>query len=128
MTNPPPLAPNEPQEITVARFLTEHKITDRQLALGLDRMARDVDEKLSKARLASGEANDHSHALIFIDYKSLGVRHLGSIYEGLLEFKLRVAPETMAVVEGKRTEEIVPHSEANQQKRRILKDGSGQRP
>ena len=28
-----------------------------------------------------------------IDYKSLGVRHLGSIYEGLLEFKLRIAPE-----------------------------------
>ena len=53
---------------------------------------------------ATGEADDHSHALIFIDYKSLGVRHLGSIYEGLLEFKLRIAPETMAVVEGKRTE------------------------
>jgi Eco57I restriction-modification methylase len=93
--------------------------------LGLDRMARDVDEKLSKARLASGEANDHSHALIFIDYKSLGVRHLGSIYEGLLEFKLRIAPETMAVVEGKRTEEIVPHSEAIQQKRRILTTRQG---
>jgi TaqI-like C-terminal specificity domain/Eco57I restriction-modification methylase len=120
MTNPPPLAQDEPQEITVARFLKEHKITDRQLALGLDRMARDVDEKLSKARQASGEANDHSHALIFIDYKSLGVRHLGSIYEGLLEFKLRIAPETMAVVEGKRTEEIVPYSEAVQQKQRIL--------
>jgi TaqI-like C-terminal specificity domain/Eco57I restriction-modification methylase len=120
MTNPPPLAQDEPQEITVARFLKEHKITDRQLALGLDRMARDVDEKLSKARLATGEANDHSHALIFIDYKSLGVRHLGSIYEGLLEFKLRIAPEAMAVVEGKRTEEIIPYSEAVQQKRRIL--------
>ena len=41
----------------MARFLKEHKITDRQLALGLGLMARDVDEKLSQARLASGEAN-----------------------------------------------------------------------
>ncbi len=129
MTNPPPPTPHESQEITVARFLTEHKITDRQLALGLDLMARDVDEKLSQVRQASGEANDHSHALIFIDYKSLGVRHLGSIYEGLLEFKLRIAAETMAVVEGKRTEEIVPYSEAQQQNRRILttRQGKGQK-
>jgi hypothetical protein len=57
MTNPPPPAQHESQEITVARFLKEHKITDRQLALGLGLMARDVDEKLSQARLASGEAN-----------------------------------------------------------------------
>ena len=38
---------------------------------------------------------------------SLGVRHLGSIYEGLLEFKLRTAPEKMAIVKGKKTEEFL---------------------
>jgi hypothetical protein len=124
LTEPPPYSEDEPQEITVARFL-QHKIPDRQLALGLDLMARDVDEKLLKARLASGEANGHSHALIFIDYKSLGVRHLGSIYEGLLEFKLRIAPEMMAVVEGKRTEEIIPYTEAKRDHRRILKMRQG---
>lgn len=74
-------------------------------------MARDIDEK--------------SHALVFIDYKSLGVRHLGSIYEGLLEFKLRLATEKMVVVEWKKTEEIAPYKEAQQDKRKILKDGRG---
>ena len=94
-----------------ARFLRDHIIPDRWLARGLDRMARDVDDK--------------SHALVFIDYKSLGVRHLGSIYEGLLEFKLRVAAEKMAFVEGKKAEEIIPYREAQQEKRKILKTGRG---
>lgn len=94
-----------------ARFLRDHTIPDRWLARGLDRLARDVDQK--------------SQALVFIDYKSLGVRHLGSIYEGLLEFKLRLASEKMAVVEGKRTEEIVPYDEAKKGNRKILKSGRG---
>jgi hypothetical protein len=82
------------EEAESARFLATHKIPDRFLALGLDRMARDIDEKRGD--------------LVFIDYKSLGVRQLGSIYEGLLEFKLRIATEKMAVVKGKKTEEVIP--------------------
>ena len=35
--------------------------------------------------------DERTLALAYIDYKSLEVRHLGSIYEGLLEFKLKVA-------------------------------------
>jgi hypothetical protein len=65
-------------------FLARFAIPDRYLALGLDRLARDVDAR--------------THALALIDYKDLGVRHLGSIYEGLLEFKLRLADEKLAVV------------------------------
>ncbi len=98
-------------EADVARFLATHKIPDRALALGLDPMARDIHEK--------------RHDLVFIDYKSLGVRQLGSIYEGLLEFKLRIAPVEMAVVKGKKTEEIVPYAEAQQKKLPILKEGRG---
>jgi hypothetical protein len=98
-------------EAAVAAFLATHAIPDRLLALGLDRMARDVDE--------------HRHDLAFIDYKSLGVRQLGSIYEGLLEFKLRVAPEEMAVVKGKKTEEIVPFAEAQRLHLPVAKAGSG---
>src|SRR6185295_8413326 len=41
------------------------------------------------------------HDLVPIDYKSLGVRHLGSSYDGLLEFKVRIAPEKLAVVREK---------------------------
>src|SRR6266699_3390112 len=106
-----PDAADTSPEAAVARFLSTHKIPDRQLALGLDRMARDLDEK--------------RHDLVFIDYKSLGVRQLGSIYEGLLEFKLRIAPEVMAVVKGKKTEEIVPYVEAQQKKLLIAKEGRG---
>ncbi len=109
VTQPDPADPTP--EAEVARFLASHKIPDRALALGLDRMARDVDAK--------------THALTAIDYKSLGVRQLGSIYEGLLEFKLRVAPEKMAVIKGKKTEEIVPYAEAQKQKLSILKQGRG---
>ena len=63
--------------------------------------------------------------LAFIDYKSLGVRQLGSIYEGLLEFKLRIAPVEMAVVKGKKTEEVIPYTEALQKKLTIFKEGRG---
>src|SRR2546421_2993686 len=108
MTQPDP-ADTSP-EADVARFLANCKIPDRALALGLDLMARDMDEK--------------RHNLAFIDYKSLGVRQLGSMYEGLLEFKLRVAAEEMAVVKDK-TEKIVPYAEAKQKKLPILKEGRG---
>jgi hypothetical protein len=109
MTQPDP-ADTSP-EADVARFLAHCKIPDRELAQGLDLMARDLDEK--------------RHDLAFIDYKSLGVRQLGSIYEGLLEFKLRVAPEVMALVKGKKTEEVIPYAEVQQKKLLILKAGRG---
>src|SRR5438132_1393030 len=41
----------------IARFLLEHKVPDRHLALAIDRLARDQDER--------------TLALVFIDYKSL---------------------------------------------------------
>jgi hypothetical protein len=109
ITRPDPGDPSP--EATVARFLATTKIPDRALAHGLDRMARDIDEK--------------THALAFIDYKSLGVRQLGSIYEGLLEFKLRLPIEEMAVIKGKKTEEITSYAEAQQKKLSILKEGRG---
>jgi len=109
ITNPP--KDDDSPEVENSRFLRNHKIPDRYLALGLDMMARDIDDK--------------TQALVFIDYKSLGVRHLGSIYEGLLEFKLRIAEEKMAVVKGKKTEEIVSYAEAKKDKLRILTIGRG---
>ena len=94
-----------------ARFLALHRIPDRYLALGLDLLARDLDDKRQD--------------LVFIDYKSLGVRQLGSIYEGLLEFKVRVAPEKMAVVKGKKTEEVIRYQEAIKSKNKVLTVGRG---
>ncbi len=75
-------------------FLATYTIPDRFLAVGLDRLARDVDSR--------------SKALVFIDFKSLGVRQLGSIYEGLLEFRLRIAAEQLAVTKEKNKEVYQP--------------------
>jgi hypothetical protein len=107
-----PAADDDSPEAEAARFLNATRVPDRFLARALDLLSRDEDPK--------------SHDLVFIDYKSLGVRQLGSIYEGLLEFKVRVATEKMAVVKGKRTEEIVPYREAVREGLRILTDGRGQ--
>lgn len=88
-------------EAQVSEFLHTHEIPDQYLALGLDLLARDEDDRKS--------------SLVFVDYKSLGVRQLGSIYEGLLEFKLRVATKAMTVVrmeKNKKTEKIIPYEEA----------------
>jgi hypothetical protein len=78
------------------RFLAQYAIPDRYLALGLDRLTRDIDTK--------------NQALVFIDFKSLGVRQLGSIYEGLLEFKLKIAAEELAVTKEKSKEVYQPAS------------------
>jgi hypothetical protein len=82
------------QETDSGQFLATYAISDCYLALGLDRLTRDVD--------------DRTKALVFIDFKSLGVRHLGSIYEGLLEFKLRGARERLAVTKEKGKEVYKP--------------------
>lgn len=82
------------REHRIAWFLLEHKVPDRHLALAIDRLARDVD--------------DRTFSLSFIDYKSLEVRHLGSIYEGLLEFKLKIAEEDLGVTTEKKAEKYIP--------------------
>ncbi|HEY3966840.1 MAG TPA: Eco57I restriction-modification methylase domain-containing protein, partial [Planctomycetaceae bacterium] len=69
------------REHRIGRFLCAHQVPDRHLARAIDRLARDEDEK--------------TFALVFIDYKSLAVRHLGSIYEGLLEYRLNYAEEDL---------------------------------
>jgi type I restriction-modification system DNA methylase subunit len=82
------------REQRIARYLAEHKVPDRYLALAIDRLARDPDQK--------------TLSLVFIDYKSLEVRHLGSIYEGLLEFKLKVAEEDLTTKAEKKKEKYIP--------------------
>jgi hypothetical protein len=83
-------------EADAARFLNRTKVPDRFLALAVDLLARDEDRK--------------RHDLVFIDFKSLGVRQLGSIYEGLLEFKLRIAERKLAIVKEKGREIYVDFS------------------
>ncbi len=62
-------------------FLRDKKIGDDFIAKAIDLLAR--------------EGKD------FIDYSTLGTRQLGSIYEGLLEYKLKVAEEDLVAIKEK---------------------------
>jgi len=67
-----------------ARFLANHTVGDAYLAR--------VVELLTRSRNGGGK--------IFVDYSSLDVRHLGSVYEGLLEYQLHVAEEALTLDDG----------------------------
>lgn len=96
-------------EAQAARFLRDHAVPDRQLAAAIDLLSRDDDDRAGR---------------IFIDYKSLGVRHLGSIYEGLLEFRLRIATERLGVVREKSRDVYKPWRELDERKRaKLERDG-----
>ena len=67
-------------------FLAEKRIGNSYLAEAIDLLARSPGEDGRPA---------------FVDYSSLDIRHLGSIYEGILEYKLIIATEPMVAVKGK---------------------------
>ncbi len=69
-----------------AQFLAEYQVGDAYLA--------EVIELLTRSQNSNGGGK------IFVDYSSLDVRHLGSIYEGLLEYKLNIAEEPLALDDG----------------------------
>jgi len=69
-----------------AKFLANHDVGDTYLAK--------VVELLTRSQQSDGGGK------IFVDYSSLDVRHLGSIYEGLLEYQLNVAEEPLALDDG----------------------------
>lgn len=86
----------------VGQFLNTYAVPDAYLAIGLDRLARDVDAR--------------TQGLVWVDFKSLGVRQLGSIYEGLLEFKLKIAEQDLAIVKEKDREVYKPAAEVKGRK------------
>ncbi len=90
-------------EAEASRFLERERVADRYLARAIDLLARGIDPK--------------RHDLVMIDYKSLGVRQLGSIYEGLLEFRLCIAPEKLAVVKEKGREVYKPFRQIEEKDR-----------
>jgi len=64
-------------------FLTENMVSDRHLAEVIYRL--------------STTENDEGR-YVLADYRDLDTRHLGSVYEGLLEHQFRIAPEDYAAV------------------------------
>ena len=69
-----------------AQFLASNEVGDEYIA--------EVIELLTRHETSEGDGK------VFVDYSSLDERHLGSIYEGLLEYKLDVADEPLTVEDG----------------------------
>ena len=82
-------------------FLSEKKIGNLYLAEAIDLLAR-----------SPGEGK-----MVFVDYSSLDIRHLGSIYEGILEYKLHLAEGPMVAVKEKGKEVWLPAGEAGKSKK-----------
>lgn len=83
-------------------FLEKYVIADLYLAQAIDLLAR------------TPVRGNHEKA--FVDYGSLQIRHLGSIYEGLLEYKLGIAKEKMVAISEKGKQKWVKASEAKGKK------------
>lgn len=90
-------------------FLIKNRVADKYLASAIDLIGRVTDKD-------TGEK-------VFVDYKGLEIRHLGTIYEGLLEFYLEIAKEKLVVVKEKGKEKYVPAIETKGRKalRKIAK-------
>ena len=84
-------------------FLEDYKVGDAYVAKVIDLLSRSKEKA-------------------FIDYSSLDIRHLGSIYEGLLEYKLRIAKEDLVPIKQKGREIYVSLKEAKKQGKKIDKN------
>jgi len=84
-------------------FLEKYNVGDCHIAHVIDLLSRSKDKG-------------------FIDYSSLDIRHLGSIYEGLLEYKLRIAKEDLVPIKQKGREIYVSLKEAKKQGKKIDKN------
>lgn len=80
-------------------FLAEHEVSDRHLA-----------EVIYRISTTESEQNGGD---VLADYADLDTRHLGSIYEGLLEHRFRIASEDMAAVEEDGAQEWMPATEVS---------------
>lgn len=81
-------------------FLEDYRVGDLHLRSAIDLLARARDPKTGTREV--------------VDYRDLEIRHLGSIYEGLLEYQVRVASEPLVVrkVKGKEVYEAINGSAA----------------
>ncbi|MFC1955265.1 Eco57I restriction-modification methylase domain-containing protein [Chloroflexota bacterium] len=89
----------DPQE---HHFLETHAIPDSHLVKAIHQLARITDKKLKRE--------------VVVDYNTLSERHLGSIYEGLLEFRPRIAPHDLVVIKDKGSTKYAPASKQSAKK------------
>ncbi len=81
-------------------FLVDYYVGDGHLAQAINVLAR---REVADGKKAYRWEN--------VDYRTLGVRQIGSIYEGLLEYKPRRATRDLVAVRQGKTETWVPVAE-----------------
>ena len=91
-------------------FLEQKAVGDRALVAAIDLLCRRTTQ--------TGRE--------FVDYRTLGVRHLGSIYEGLLEYQPRYAAEPMVAIRDRKGERWVSAGEVPAGARVIEQRDAGQ--
>ena len=84
-------------------FLEKYRLGDFYIAMAINLISRSSDKA-------------------FVDYGSLEIRHLGSIYEGLLEYKLEITEKDIYPFKEKGREIYIPLSEAQKQGRKIREE------
>ena len=77
-------------------FLEDHAIPDSHLVKAVHQLARIHDRELKRE--------------VAVDYNTLSERHLGSIYEGLLEFRPQIAPYDLVIIKEKGSAKYAPAS------------------
>jgi len=99
-----------PYESNLTRFIEENKVTD---------------PFLSEIIFGLGYYQKSKGNFVPIEYRDLSVRHLGSLYEGLLEHKLFIAEENKVVRKFGKKIQFTPESKAGKIKRSdtIIKKG-----
>jgi hypothetical protein len=75
-------------------FLEKHAIADTFLVQAMHQLARVPDRKLGRE--------------VAVDYNTLSERHLGSIYEGLLEFEPHIATSDLVTIKDKGSIKYAP--------------------
>lgn len=85
------------------KFLEKYRVGDFYTAKAVDLLSR-------------------SSKKAYIDYGSLDIRHLGSIYEGLLEYKLKIAEEDIVPIKEKSREIFVSLEEAQKTRKKIKEE------
>lgn len=89
-------------------FLKEHAIADSYLVKAIHQLAIIKDKKLGRE--------------VAVDYNTLSERHLGSIYEGLLEFRPRIAPHDLVAIKEKGSIKYAPAKDCPDKKVAYKKD------
>lgn len=92
-------------------FLEEKFVGDYFLAQAIDALARRMGEE---------------QTLELVDYRSLGVRQIGSIYEGLLEYQALLATEPLVSVKKENSERWILEADVAKNSKIVTRKAAGQ--